>query len=149
MPAKNQNFEDAEQSALFTWARMESHPALPPGKFIDDFLFAIPNGGKRNIREAARFKAQGVKKGVSDVFLPVTIYKDDETFGGVGETVGFGLWIEMKKQRQHFRSMREAETSVSDHQQRWGKAMEGQGYVFKVCYGWEEARTVILEYLGQ
>lgn len=30
---------------------------------------AIPNGGKRNIREAARMKAQGVRAGVSDLLV--------------------------------------------------------------------------------
>lgn len=36
-----------------------------------DLLFHIPNGGKRNAREAARFKAEGVKAGVPDLFLSV------------------------------------------------------------------------------
>lgn len=32
-------------------------------------LFAVPNGGSRNIIEAKNLKAQGVKSGVSDVIL--------------------------------------------------------------------------------
>lgn len=30
---------------------------------------AVPNGGKRNIREAARLRAQGVRAGVSDLLV--------------------------------------------------------------------------------
>lgn len=33
------------------------------------FVFAVPNGGQRNLREAARLKAQGVLAGVSDLIL--------------------------------------------------------------------------------
>ncbi len=32
-------------------------------------LFAVPNGGYRNAREAARMKAEGVVPGVADVIL--------------------------------------------------------------------------------
>lgn len=30
---------------------------------------AVPNGGKRNVREAARLRAQGVRAGVSDLLV--------------------------------------------------------------------------------
>lgn len=33
------------------------------------FVFAVPNGGSRNIIEAANLKAQGVMAGVSDLIL--------------------------------------------------------------------------------
>ena len=55
--------------------------------YIDQALIAIPNGGKRNPREAGRLKAQGVKAGVSDLLLP---------FSSQG---AHGLWIEMKAGR--------------------------------------------------
>lgn len=38
-------------------------------KLPSKLLFAIPNGGSRNIIEAKNLKAQGVKAGVSDVLL--------------------------------------------------------------------------------
>ncbi|MFV0468122.1 MAG: VRR-NUC domain-containing protein [Dysgonomonas sp.] len=38
-------------------------------KLPSKILFAIPNGGSRNIIEAKNLKAQGVKTGVSDVLL--------------------------------------------------------------------------------
>lgn len=34
-----------------------------------DYLFHIPNGGYRHIREAVKLKRMGVKAGVSDLFL--------------------------------------------------------------------------------
>lgn len=36
---------------------------------VGHFVFAVPNGGNRNLREAARLKAQGVMAGVSDLVL--------------------------------------------------------------------------------
>lgn len=40
------------------------------------FVFAVPNGGSRNVIEAANLKAQGVMAGVSDLILllPKKVY---------------------------------------------------------------------------
>lgn len=38
-------------------------------RFAGHFVFAVPNGGSRNIREAKNLKAQGVMAGVSDLIL--------------------------------------------------------------------------------
>ena len=56
----------------------------------DRLLFAIPNGGHRDIRTAARLKAEGVKRGVADLFLSVPI------LGVIPGTDIHGLYIEMK-----------------------------------------------------
>ena len=72
--------EDMEQFALMQWARITRHN----GGVIADWLIAIPNGGKRNAGEAARMKKQGVKAGVSDLFLALPAKRFH------------GLWIEMK-----------------------------------------------------
>jgi hypothetical protein len=45
-------------------------------------IFAIPNGGKRNITTAKNLKREGVVPGVPDLFIPA-----------------WGLWIEMKRQK--------------------------------------------------
>jgi len=37
--------------------------------YPDSLIFAVPNGGKRNIREAIRLKRQGVTAGVSDLIF--------------------------------------------------------------------------------
>jgi len=58
------HLEDNMQKACVTWFRLQY-----PG--IAMLLFAIPNGGKRNAREAARLKSQGVTPGVPDLMLAV------------------------------------------------------------------------------
>lgn len=54
------------------------------------WLHAIPNGGFRNAREAARLKAEGVTPGVADLLLPWP--KIDSK----GIIVYCGLYIEVK-----------------------------------------------------
>ena len=49
-------------------------------------IHAIPNGGKRSKAEASKFKAEGVKGGVPDVFIPIT-----------GNSICHGMYIEFKK----------------------------------------------------
>lgn len=115
------HLEDNEQILLFDWA------ALNIGRYPElEWMYHIPNGGKRNAREAARFKRMGVKPGVSDVHLPIPRGKYH------------GLWIEMKS----------ANGRVSSEQSRFLAAMRKYGHKTAVCYGWEEAVAVIEEYLG-
>src|SRR5262245_32523350 len=78
--------EHAEQVALFMWAwdHRDEFPELQS-------MFAIPNGSERAKPVAARLKAEGVKAGVSDVFLPLPIVHNSGMYAG--------LWIEMKKRR--------------------------------------------------
>lgn len=48
------------------------------------YILAIPNGGHRDIRVAAKLKAEGVRRGIPDLFLAVA-------------SRGYhGLWIELK-----------------------------------------------------
>ena len=58
--------EGQEQATLFNWARMMEgmYPELR-------LMFHVPNGGGRSKAEAGRFKMEGVKAGVPDIFLPV------------------------------------------------------------------------------
>ena len=60
------NNEDAEQETVIQWARICS------GKWPElKLLHHIPNGGRRNAKEAAKLKRMGVLAGVSDLHLPV------------------------------------------------------------------------------
>ena len=58
--------ESQIQCALVEWAHWNrgKYPSL-------ELLYAIPNGGKRNPREAVRMKLEGVKPGMPDLCLPV------------------------------------------------------------------------------
>lgn len=111
--------EDAEQEALFKWAAY--HEELR-------WMHAIPNGGNRNIREAARLKRQGVKAGVWDIFLPAP------------RNGYHGLYIEMKNPNGKGR--------LSVSQKAFGQYIEQEGYMLEVCNTWLEAKTMICEYMG-
>ena len=115
--------EDVEQATLFTWAGLKSgqRPEL-------QLLFHIPNGGSRGKAEAARFKAEGVKAGVPDLFLPVA------------RGPYHGLFIEMK---------RRSGGRTSEAQRKWIAALAAQGYLATICYGWKEAAELIEDYLDE
>ena len=112
--------EHAEQKALFAWWKIQH-------KAIEHLLFAIPNGGARNLRTGAMLKDEGVRPGVPDIFLaiPAGSYH--------------GLWIEMK---------RRAHAQVTPEQKFMLAAFRRQGYDCAVCHGWDEAREKIQSYLG-
>lgn len=60
---KKDNEEEREQIKFFKLIPIY-FPKLP-----DKLLFAVPNGGSRNIVEGANLKKQGVTRGVADVIL--------------------------------------------------------------------------------
>ena len=114
--------EAVEQINLMKWTEYISgkHPDIR-------LLFHVPNGGSRNKIEAANLKKQGVKAGVPDLFLPVAR-------GG-----HFGLFIEMKFGKNR----------TTAQQKEWIEALKLQGYRCEVCYGWEAASEVLLDYLSK
>lgn len=115
--------ESREQETLMEWAAWCSgkHPELK-------MLFHIPNGGSRNLIEAAHMKAQGVKAGVPDLMLPVAR-------GGF-----HGLFIELKRQKGG---------RVSEAQEEWIRVLNREGYLTVVCAGWGEASRMIEKYLEE
>jgi hypothetical protein len=119
--------EDDHQEALFRWASVMANSGYPTR-----LMFAVPNGGYRRPREAARMKLAGVKSGVPDIFLPVPR----------GEF--HGLFIELKRPIVKG----EAKPVVSPEQKHWLKELDAQGYMATVCDGWIEAKEVIESYLG-
>lgn len=114
--------EHSEQCALFEWAAIKSRqiPDL-------EYLFAIPNGGWRHKATAGRLRAEGLKAGVPDIFLPVP--RSDYA----------GLWIEMKW----------GSNKPTRSQRRWLDFLAGQGYYTAVCWNWEDARDEVLRYLDK
>lgn len=114
--------EDTEQMGVIDWANWNT------GRFPElKLLFHVPNGGKRNAAEAARFKAMGVKAGVPDLCLPVPR-------GGYA-----GLYIEMKY----------GKNKTTEKQEEWIHSLIEQGYLVKVCWGGQEATAALEEYLQQ
>jgi hypothetical protein len=114
-----------EQVALMSWCEKMSsrHPQLA-------LIFSIPNGGKRS--SGWWEKAEGLKRGVPDLFLPVCVKYHDP------EDMRYGLFIEMKF----------GKNKCTKFQKAWHEALKDEGYEVQVCYGFEEARDVIVEYLG-
>ena len=114
--------EEHHQIALIAWANLSlgTYPELA-------LLYHIPNGGKRGRSEARRFKAAGVKAGVPDLHLPVPVGRYH------------GLYIEMKKPGGR----------TSPEQEVWIGLLRRQGHRVAVCHGWEAARDVLIEYLGE
>ena len=115
--------ESDEQQTIFAWARLmeHKHPELT-------LLVAVPNGGLRNMPEAVRFKAEGVRKGFPDMILPVA------------RGAYHSLAIELKRRKGG---------GVSPEQKAWLAALSEQGWLAVVCRGADEAVEVITEYLSQ
>ena len=114
--------ESEEQVMVMNWAKLQM------GKYPElRLLYHVPNGGYRNEFEAVNLKKQGVKSGVPDLTLPVAR-------GGY-----FGLYIELKADEKG---------KVSKNQEEWIKALRDQGYRAGVCYGADQAISVIKKYLS-
>lgn len=90
-------------------------------------LFAVPNGGRRNLREAIRLKAEGVVAGVSDLILLLPNGKYH------------ALCIEMKtdKGRQQ------------DTQKEFQKDVEKVGYRYIIIRSLEEFIKELNQYLKE
>ncbi len=116
-PMKGCATESQEQIAVIDWCNM--HP-------IAWRIFAVPNGAYKSIASAAKFKREGLRAGIPDLFLDVS--RDS----------WHGLRIELKRTRGG---------TVSPEQKDWGKFYAEQGYYWCVCKGADEAIKVIKEYL--
>lgn len=99
--------EDDEQIAFVNWFRM---------KYKDYIIFAIPNGGNRNILEAAKLKRTGTLKGVPDL----CIIMDN----------GRTIWVEMKRQKNG---------TLSSVQKEMHSKMNELGHDIIVAYGFRDA----------
>ena len=113
--------EHEEQVALMRLVEMHK------GRWQElGMLYAVPNGSERNVIVGRKLKAEGVKKGVPDLCLPVPR-------GGF-----HGLYIEMKRQKK---------SQISPEQIAWLKALQEQGYRAEMCLGAAAAWEVIQEYM--
>lgn len=89
-------------------------------------LHHSPNGGKRNAREGARFKAMGTRAGFPDLALYIA------------NSHYHALFIELKtdKGRQ------------TDTQKQWQERLTSQGYQYSVCRNFEQFVNIITDYLN-
>ena len=113
------DIEHSLQCGCITWF-LFSHSEL---RFN---LFAVPNGGRRDVVTGAKLKAEGVLAGVSDLILLVP----NRHF--------HALCIEMKTPNGY----------QSESQKIWQRCVERQGYKYVVCRSVEDFKNEINSYLN-
>lgn len=106
--------EHIEQVRSVAWFRKHHEPEI----------IAIPNGGARSKSEGARLKAEGVRKGVHDLFIPA-----------------WRLWVEMKKEN--------GGSGMSKDQKDWAKYVESIGDHWLCCNGFLEFKKKITRFYLQ
>lgn len=113
--------EHQEQCALIQWWRYECKlHGLP-----EFSLFAIPNGGQRNVIAGARLKAEGMRRGIPDLMLAVP------------RNNWHGLFLELKVAGNY---------PTAEQKEAMAFLIEQQ-YRAVLCYGAGEAISTIKEYL--
>lgn len=114
----NKHIEDDLQIACVKWFSLQ-YPKLAK------LLHHSPNGGRRNAREAARFKAMGTRAGFPDLFL---MYPANGWHG---------LFIEMKSPKG----------TQQLTQKEWQELAEGVGYKYELCRDFESFMRIIQGYI--
>jgi len=102
--------EHQEQVETVNWWR---------ATFPSILLFAIPNGGFRHPATAKKLKAEGVVRGIPDLFAPE-----------------WSLWLEMKR----------CKGSLSPHQKSMIEYLKSNGHFVIVGKGFEDAKTQVLSF---
>lgn len=112
--------EHQEQVALLQWWNLQA-----PLQWRKR-LTAFPNAGKRSVIMGKYMKQEGLQPGMPDLFLAIPTKEHH------------GLFIEMK--RKTGGRLSENQKAMIDNLQPDYKAI--------VCYGFEDARVAICQYLG-
>jgi hypothetical protein len=118
--------EHANQVAYFCFLsqNFNEYPCLK-------LAYAIPNGGERDSNQKtamirrAQLKAEGVKPGVPDICLPISV------------GTKHGLYVELKI----------GKNKPTDEQYKYMAELKNQGFVAEWVIGWEAAANLTLAYL--
>lgn len=104
------------------------------------WIFAIPNGGKRNRMEGERLKAQGVTAGVSDLFVPEPYFvmREAMPLHSVRPVLYCGLWIELKF----------GKNKPTVEQVKFLDDMVLRGYATAVCYSIDQFINACTNYFS-
>ena len=116
---KSRHIESQIQQSCVKWFRLQ----FPE---IGLLLFAVPNGGARNKREAGILKGEGVTAGVADMILL-------KPSGGFAS-----LCIEFKTE--------EKGSTQRETQKQWQKA-EAAGNKYVICRSFDDFRKEVINYL--
>lgn len=125
MTKLNPTTEYQEHIAFVKWFEL----SYPKYKHL---LIHIPNGELRDKRTGAKLKKMGVRKGLPDFFLAVTLKK----FALNDFDYRSGLWIELKSKKGKL--MIDQATYLSE--------LSKSGYSACVAYGWEDAANYVISY---
>jgi hypothetical protein len=106
--------EHFEQREFVRWFR-QTYPAVR--------IFAIPNGGARSPSVAARLKAEGVSKGVPDLYIPA-----------------WRTWVEMKRTKGG---------TLSPEQKDWHIYLQDIGDFVIVAKGCEDAKKQTTSFINE
>lgn len=110
--------EEQHQAAFVGWFRVQF-------KRFEKLLFMIANGENVGAARMHRLKQLGLVPGMPDLML------------SIARQGHHGLYIEMKKEDGHLQL-----NQVEQH-----KALREQNYKVVTCYGWDEARAELKNYL--
>lgn len=90
------------------------------------YVFAVPNGQKRNIVVAKKLKKEGVTSGVVDLFIDIP------------NLIKHGLRLELKV----------CKNKLSEDQSEFKNRMERVGYVVEKCTSLEDFEEILCDYFG-
>lgn len=116
---KRKSLEHDFQVSIFDYVN-KALPALRP------YMFAIPNGGARHPIVARRLKAEGVTKGVYDIFISLP------------NLISHGLYIECKA----------GKNKLTDEQIAFRDRMKDIGYWCEECRTLEDFEVILQHYFG-
>ena len=95
-------------------------------RYPKGLIYAIPNGGQRNVIVASKLKAEGVLSGVPDLHIPIS-------------KKGYnGLYVELKNGKAG---------KVSDNQKTIMQKLKNEGYQCEVCRSFDEFKNVVDNYM--
>ena len=110
--------ESHEQKAFIQWLLVNKIPH-----------YAIPNGGTRNVREAANMKRQGVSPGIPDICIPYPV------------SPYHGAYLELKRKDGK-------PSSITTAQINWIDYLNRVGYKAVIAFGADPAIQFTKDYLG-
>ncbi len=119
--AKPRELERQHQVDLIKWVRSikDAYPVLK-------LLYAVPNGGYRNLYVAKKLKAEGVISGVADLCLPAA-------------RRGYhGLYLEMKSEKG----------VTTKAQKAFLRGVLEEGYCAVIAQGFDEASAALSWYIA-
>jgi len=123
MAKRSSPTEHEEQAAYSKWVRAQAKKDWRYGN-----IFSIPNSGARSFGALAWYKAEGMAKGVPDIFVAIAAKGHH------------GLFIEMKRMDGGYEDL-------SKEQIAWSRRLSKAGYTVVVAFGAMDAIRITRNYL--